>query len=66
MNKFAISLRKNVRIAEGANTSKGNYDAVSYKPFRKFATRKLARDFKKAYTGSPVVIVNMATNQVVR
>lgn len=66
MNKFAISLRKNVRIAEGANTSNGNYDVVAYKAFRSFPTRDRARSFKKHYTGSPVVIINRATNQVVR
>ena len=66
MNKFAISLRKNVRIAEGANTSNGNYDVVAYKAFRSFPTRDRARSFKKHYMGSPVVIVNRATNQVVR
>ena len=66
MNKFAISLTKNVRIAEGTNTSNGNYDVLTYKAFRSFPTRDKARSFKKHYTGSPVVIVNRATNQVVR
>lgn len=66
MNKFAISLRKNVRVADYANTSKGNYDAISYKAFRKFPTRDKARAFKRSYLGSPVVIINLATNQVVR
>ena len=66
MNKFVISLRKNVRIAEGTNTSNGNYDVLTYKAFRSFPTRAKARSFKKHYSGSPVVIVNRATNQVVR
>ena len=66
MNKFAISLRKNVRSAEGTNTSNGNYDVLTYKAFRSFPTRAKARSFKKHYSGSPVVIVNRATNQVVR
>ena len=66
MQKYAISLRKNVRIAEGTNTSNGNYDVLTYKAFRSFPTRAKARSFKKHYSGSPVVIVNRATNQVVR
>ena len=66
MQKYAISLRKNVRIAEGTNTSNGNYDVLTYKAFRSFPTRAKARSFKKHYSGSPVVIVNQATNQVVR
>lgn len=66
MNKFAISLRSNVRVAKNANTSKGNYDVLTYKAFRKFPTRAAAREFKRSYLGSPIVIVNTATNQVVR
>lgn len=66
MNKYAISLRSNVRIATGANTSKGNYDVVAFKAFRKFATRDKARAFKRRYLGNSIVIVNTATNQVVR
>ena len=66
INKYAISLRKNVRIATDAQTSNGNYDVLTYKAFRSFPTRAKARSFKKHYSGSPVVIVNRATNQVVR
>lgn len=66
MNKYAISLRKNVRVASEANTSKGNYDVVAYKGFRTFATRKQAREFKKNYLGNPVVIINRVTVQAVR
>lgn len=65
-SKFAISLAKNVRIPYEANTDKGNYPVLTYKPFRKFATRDQARAFKREYTGSPVVIINTATQQVVR
>lgn len=64
--KFVITLRKNVRVAEYANTSKGNYDVVAFKAFRGFDTRAQARSFKRHYVGSPVVIVNTATQQVVR
>lgn len=62
--KFVISLRKNVRVAEYANTSKGNYDVVSYKPFRSFKTRAEARAYKAIHAGT--VIVNTTTQQVVR
>ena len=65
-SKFIISLAKNVRIPLDARTDNGNYAVLSYKPFRKFATRDQARAFKREYTGSPVVIVNTATQQVVR
>lgn len=66
MNKFAISLTKNVRIPEGTKTSNGNYDVLAYKAFRSFPTRDKAREFKRNYKGSPVVIINRATQQVVR
>ena len=66
INKYAISLRKNVRIATDAQTSKGNYDVVAYKAFRKFPTRDKARAFKRTYIGQPVVIINTATGQAVR
>lgn len=65
-NKYAVSLRKNVAVAKYANTSKGNYDVVKYKPFRSFRTRDDARAFKRNYSGSPIVIINRATEQVVR
>lgn len=65
-SKFAISLSKNVRIPFDVNTDNGNYAVLSYKPFRKFATRDQARAFKREYAGSPVVIINTATQQVVR
>ena len=65
-SKFAISLAKNVRIPHEASTDNGNYPVLSYKGFRKFATRDQARAFKRSYTGSPVVIVNTATQQIVR
>lgn len=65
-NKYAISLRKNVLVADGANTRKGNYPVEWYKGFRKFKTRREAREFKKNYKGNPVVIVNIQTQQVVR
>ena len=65
-NKYAISLARNVRIPHEVSTDNGNYAVLSYKPFRKFATRDQARAFKREYTGSPVVIVNTATQQVVR
>lgn len=65
-NKYAISLRKNVLVADGANTRKGNYPVVSYRAFRKFKTRDAARQFKKNYKGNPVVIVNTQTQQAVR
>lgn len=66
MNKFAISLRKNVLVAKDAKTDNGNYDVVAYKTFRKFPTRTAAREFKRNYSGNPVVIINTATNQAVR
>lgn len=66
MNKFAISLRKNVLVAKNASTKNGNYDVVAYKGFRKFPTRDAARAFKRAYKGNPVVIINTATSQAVR
>lgn len=66
MNKYAISLRKNTLVAADANTSKGNYDVVAYRTFRKFKTREAARQFKKSYKGNPVVIINTQTQQVVR
>jgi hypothetical protein len=66
MSKYAISLRKNVSLAIDTNTSKGNYDVVAYKTFRKFPTRDAAREFKRTYPGNPVVIINTATNQAVR
>lgn len=66
INKYAISLRKNVRIATDAQTSNGNYDVVAYKAFRKFPTRDKARAFKRTYIGQPVVIINTATGQAVR
>lgn len=66
MSKYAISLRKNVKVASEANTSKGNYDVVAYKAFRKFPTRTTAREFKRNYAGNPVVIINTATGQAVR
>lgn len=66
MQKYAISLRKNVRVADYADTSKGNYDAIAFKAFRKFSTRDAARAFKRGYIGQPVVIVNTITSQVVR
>ena len=65
-NKFAVSLAKNVRIPYDVSTDNGNYPVLTYKPFRKFATRDQARAFKREYTGSPVVIINTATQQVVR
>ena len=65
-NKYAISLRKNTLVASYAKTSKGNYDVVAYKAFRKFPTRDKARAFKRTYTGQPVVIINTATGQAVR
>ena len=65
-NKYIISLAKNVRIPHEVSTDNGNYAVLSYKPFRKFATRSQARAFKREYTGSPVVIVNTITQQVVR
>ena len=65
-SKFIISLAKNVRIPHETKTDNGNYAVLSYKPFRKFATRDQARAFKRSYTGSPVVIVNTATQQIVR
>lgn len=64
--KFAISLRKNVTVASDVSTTPGNYDVVSYKTFRKFATRNAAREFKRNYAGNPVVIINTATSQAVR
>lgn len=64
--KYSISLAKNVRIPHEASTKNGSYPVLTYKAFRKFATRAEARTFKRSYTGSPVVIVNTATQQVVR
>ena len=63
---FAISLRKNVTIPANTNTDNGNYDVETYKVYRRFATRDAARSFKRHYVGSPLVIINTATNQVVR
>lgn len=65
-NKYAISLRKNVKVATDANTSNGNYDVVAYKGFRTFETRADARSFKQGYRGNPVVIINRTTSQAVR
>lgn len=65
-NKYAISLRKNVLVADGANTRNGNYPVESYKIFRKFKTREAARQFKKSYKGNPIVIINTQTQQIVR
>lgn len=63
---YAISLKKNVTIAQYANSRNGNYDVTSFKPFRKFKTRNEARVFKKNYKGSPITIINLETNQAVR
>lgn len=64
--KYSISLAKNVRIPHEASTKNGSYPVLSYKGFRKFDTRDQARAFKRSYTGSPVVIVNTATQNIVR
>ena len=64
--KYSICLAKNVRIPYEASTKNGSYPVLTYKAFRKFATRDQARAFKRSYTGSPVVIVNTATQNIVR
>jgi len=66
MSKYVISLNKNILIPADANTSKGNYDVLKYKAFRKFKTREEARQFKRNYKGNPIVIINTHTQQVVR
>jgi hypothetical protein len=64
--KYAISLRKNIKLPAGTSTDNGNYPVHSFKPFRKFRTREQARAFKRTYSGNPVSIVNLTTQQVVR
>lgn len=62
---YAISQTKNVLIPNDANTTKGNYPVLSFKPFRKFRTREQARAFKRA-DHRALSIINLKTMEVVR
>lgn len=64
--KYVISLTRNVRVPLDVNTKASSYPVVSYRGFRKFKSREQARAFKRTYQGSPVSIINVEKQQVVR
>ena len=66
IKKYAISKRSNIRIPEDANTKASTYPVISYKSFRKFATREEARWFKRFLATTPVSIIDTQRQVVVR
>ena len=64
---WAVSKKSSTTVSSTANTAASRYPVVSYKPFRKFATRAAARDFKQTQNDpSRYYIIDTVQSAVVR